>query len=164
MDEECLHDLCNSVSEQKDRVRIALLSKCDDEIKILLGKEKYGWNKGYFNTCGGSVESLCYVKDAQRELREEFKIKAVLDKCDYYIPGRIIIFILWMEYFDSSKINEIIKLEMLNDELPPCFKEIEEVKWFNLTDYYVDSNKARISRGSLETMKYLLDHIKIKNE
>jgi 8-oxo-dGTP pyrophosphatase MutT (NUDIX family) len=150
----CVHDLCNKFSKRdNERVRIAVLTKYKGDVLILLGKELYGWNKGKYGTCGGMMESFCYFKDAQRELREEFKIVANLEKCDYIING-IIVFILWIKYIDDYELNERLQEEMKDKSLSKCYKELEEIKWFNIDDAY-STNAIKFSKSALYTMKYI---------
>ena len=110
---------------------------------VLLGLENYGRNQGLYHICTGRInvnkDHGCYLRTAQRELLEEFKISLNLRDIEkhsslVYNLG-IAVLVIDERYLtvNINKINNTIKqhqTKYTNGDLT----EISNVKWYSVGD------------------------------
>lgn len=129
---------------------------------ILLGKERFGKYKNFYNICSGKKHDLseCFIMTAARELAEEFKIgfaylndphtlyNKFLQHCmsyngvlNFVIHHGTPVFIFYIQGVSRRKINDIIQSHN-STTLPNYLKEIKRVDWCRLTT--IDANQNTI--------------------
>ena len=147
------HKICKEIDEKggvKGGSGIMIISKKDQKIYTLLGHEI--WRNGYTISAGKrSGGNRCYVKTAERELMEEFKINLELNEYGGLIEDNehfldpsgnvrylmingspIFVGIYDYDQIDIDKLNEQIKKDLYDEKLSKCYKEMSQLKWFDI--------------------------------
>lgn len=126
---------------------------------IVLGKEKGGTYAGKYNVCSGKFNQgeTCFLETLARELYEEFKYttmkfdtnsnKLVVNWTDFdkilkwnnnsywwFIHHNTPVFVANFSGFSCTEANKIIDKHNNNRNLNGCYKELEELDWFNISD------------------------------
>jgi 8-oxo-dGTP pyrophosphatase MutT (NUDIX family) len=156
------HKICSKIDNQRNYrpsngVGIAVMNKRNQEWFILLGKEVSGDSANTWNVCTGYSEKEdkgCYLNNAIRELKEEFKIIIDINNFDNFFRRNEIkyfycedapIFVGLFPKLDTSKINKVIEYHFAS-KMPSEFTEISNVEWFRLSDSLrIDGTKLPIS-------------------
>lgn len=146
---KCNHSLCRRHNGRVRGVGVLIWDySTKGDVRVLMGRERYGRYKGSFNICSGHMEDTdnnCLVRAAQRELAEEFKVKldpAVWD--EVFRTGREKFRIMYIGptpiFFGRIRHDrDIVNLNTLrskiaddnaNGDLSNCYREITDVEWF----------------------------------
>ena len=157
------------------------------ELCVLLGLERHGIYSDLFNLCAGGMDKKdngCFLQNAQRELKEEFKIKCnklwedcndktdnteVYESEDYicFLFNATPVFIIGISNISTELINKKIEKCNCNRDLSWSEREMYKVEYFSLKNlkliilgYYkgIEYRDASLSKFATGVIQHVLTH------